>query len=402
MIIRIDYGRLVVGLAIVVSLCCAPAVQADLDEGLVAYWSFDDGTAHDDSGHGHDGVIHGAAVVLGVSGNALSFDGIDDYVEIPGTSAFQFANQSLTFCTWVTIVDNQDLYRAFIHLGSAVGENNYPAICLQKARSGWLDGRLYTQVWNGSEQATASSLADGDALPKNTWTHLAGVVDCEGSSVHLYLNGYLQDTAAAVTFDLSEAEELGLRLGASPWYGISGYKFHNGLLDEVRIYDRALSEDEIRQLMWDANPEISEDYLSGDQSDVSGSDGDPVNTGTGNFFHRQTDLSAPTRGGLMAFTRYYNSAAAAGAKERETEGMHATQDTKVAGSPANCGVERLGEQVAADIQLHEVSLAVFMVAVSGFGAVCWLVRRTLNIGMRASESQATPQHHLDSTRRAEG
>ena len=153
---------------------------------------------------------------------------------------------------------------------------------------------------------------------------------------------------------------------------------------------------------WAGCPDPPPENSDGDQEEVSGSDADPVNTATGNFYHQVTDLTAPTRGGMMVFTRYYNSAAAAGAKERETEGMHAMQDTKVAGSPANCGVERLGEQVAADIQLHEVSLAVFMVAVSGFGAVCWLVRRTLNIGMRASESQATPQHHLDSTRRAEG
>ena len=153
---------------------------------------------------------------------------------------------------------------------------------------------------------------------------------------------------------------------------------------------------------WGGYPDPLPAYADGNQSDVSGSEADPVNTATGNFFHQETDLTAATRGGLMAFTRYYNSAAAAGAKGRETEGSHVIQDTKAPGSPASFGAVRLGEEVAADTQLHAVRLAVFMVAVSGFGAVCWILWRGPNMGMRASESQAARQYHVDSTRRAEG
>ena len=59
-------------------------IQAPFHSCLVAYWDFDEGTgstAHD-SENGYDGVINGATWTTGVSGNALSFDGTDDYVEV--------------------------------------------------------------------------------------------------------------------------------------------------------------------------------------------------------------------------------------------------------------------------------------------------------------------------------
>ena len=61
-------------------LCISTATAIDLEKDLVAYYSFDDGTAKDNSGNGNDGVIYGAKVVDGIKGKALYFDGIDDRV----------------------------------------------------------------------------------------------------------------------------------------------------------------------------------------------------------------------------------------------------------------------------------------------------------------------------------
>ena len=85
--------KITLGILVIFSLITC-GVSAS-DQGLVAYWSFDDGTATDEAGNnpfetlvsrdflvslGNGGTIHGANVVDGISGKALEFDGVDDYV----------------------------------------------------------------------------------------------------------------------------------------------------------------------------------------------------------------------------------------------------------------------------------------------------------------------------------
>jgi len=64
-----------------------------MERGLVAYYSFDDCSAKDLSGNGNDGIIYGAKCVDGKFGKALSFDGVNDYVEVPH-------DESLDITTW--------------------------------------------------------------------------------------------------------------------------------------------------------------------------------------------------------------------------------------------------------------------------------------------------------------
>jgi len=73
----------------------------DLKNGLVAHYPFD-GHANDVSGNGHHGIVHGdLSYVPGLLGQAASFDGVDDYIEIPDVHNFVFANESVTFSAWV-------------------------------------------------------------------------------------------------------------------------------------------------------------------------------------------------------------------------------------------------------------------------------------------------------------
>ncbi|MBU2565500.1 MAG: hypothetical protein KJ655_04525, partial [Candidatus Thermoplasmatota archaeon] len=65
-------------------------LNKNAEEGLVACWYFDENngtTAYDSSGNNNNGTIHGATWTTGVNGSALSFDGVDDYVNIPDSSS---------------------------------------------------------------------------------------------------------------------------------------------------------------------------------------------------------------------------------------------------------------------------------------------------------------------------
>jgi len=219
-----------------------------LENGLVGYWSFDDGTATDNSGNGHTGVINGASVVSGVINQALFFDGTDDTVLITDPSDFQFADQSLTFATWVQILDNPELEsRIFMSLGDVT--DGYPHIMLGKHRAPIYDGRIYFEVRNHGEQGPLCFSNDnGDDLSKNEWMHVAGVLDYSGDKASLYINGVVQDSQPLVNFDMADAVTLRLIFGdycrQSPAYSHK----HHGPLDEVRIYNKALSADEVKEL----------------------------------------------------------------------------------------------------------------------------------------------------------
>jgi hypothetical protein len=108
---------------IVVTLLMLGVSHAGSSDGLVAYWSFDDTSdlGHDDSGNGNHGVILGPIWTTGQVGTALSFDGIDDIVEIPGSPLWDFAspdfsvefwiNNPTSYWDWESIIGNQYLDR---------------------------------------------------------------------------------------------------------------------------------------------------------------------------------------------------------------------------------------------------------------------------------------------------
>jgi hypothetical protein len=97
---------MIIGILIVITvLSIMPAgVQAQSDDGLVAEWHFDEGEGSvlkDSSGNGNDGVIYGAIWVDGKYGGALSFDGVDDYVEVPDAPQLSGGGKDLTIEAWI-------------------------------------------------------------------------------------------------------------------------------------------------------------------------------------------------------------------------------------------------------------------------------------------------------------
>lgn len=89
--------------AVVVILLIMRMGHAGLSEGLVGYWGFDNtgDPGHDDSGNGNNGIIVGPTSTTGQVGTALSFDGIDDIVEIPENSCWDFASSDFSVAFWL-------------------------------------------------------------------------------------------------------------------------------------------------------------------------------------------------------------------------------------------------------------------------------------------------------------
>ncbi|OGZ43466.1 MAG: hypothetical protein A3C84_01945 [Candidatus Ryanbacteria bacterium RIFCSPHIGHO2_02_FULL_48_12] len=201
-----------------------------LRSGLVGYWSFDAGdvaknTAYDRSGQGNNGTLtNGPTPAAGKLGQALSFDGSNDYV---GAGALDVVG-NITISAWVyprsyggaskgRIVDNSLNVAGYKFVINNVDTTNG-----------------YVFAANGVD-----SLAPNSAT-FNVWQHVVAV--CDTVSVRIYVNGILKSTSAP---NCPATSNTSLHIGDS--LNLAPRQF-DGLIDDVRIYNRALSSDEIKRL----------------------------------------------------------------------------------------------------------------------------------------------------------
>lgn len=168
-------------------------------------------------------------VNLHTTGGALQFDGVDDYVEIPDSPILNITD-SLTLEAWVNLsnpnADQKIVGKSPMGFGYVLGV---------------LNGSLYPEVWDadgGWHSFQAGS------IPPNRWTHLAVTWQTGGDMIG-YINGVPVMTVTTGSAEIGVSANV-LRIGCAPW---SGSHAAAGLLDDVRIYDRALSGLEIRKTM---------------------------------------------------------------------------------------------------------------------------------------------------------
>ena len=211
--------------------------EKSLNDGLVAYWDFNEGSGnilHDKSGNGNDGTIYGAKWVRGVKGYALSFNGVDDYVEVNDSASLN-SNQ-ITVVAWVYPTSRPTSWGPIVSKWDGDGysivqekDTYYPHFGFRGS-----DGLNYHAGWNGT-------------LDINRWYNLVGVFN--GVQVRFYINGVLKSSVDVPAGVVIKSSNDPLRIGAdgrpTPTY------FSPSVIDEVRIYNRALSGDEIKELYYE-------------------------------------------------------------------------------------------------------------------------------------------------------
>jgi len=211
-------------------------VNFTLPEGtdLVGEWHFDEGsgtTATDSSEYENNGTINGATWTTGKLGSALNFDGVDDYIDC-GHDASLDITDKITIMLWVK---------------SAVagkGGPNAGPICKAEEGIDWswqlrynapIEGNYMGFQFNGDPEGSTWVSVKHD-LSLGEWYHIAGTFD--GTDIKCYLNGIEKDTN---TISAIKGGSSTLFIGQDGWDNI-----FNGVIDEVKIYNRALSAEEIK------------------------------------------------------------------------------------------------------------------------------------------------------------
>ena len=234
----------------------SPVSNAAQNDGLVAHWSFDDCTAKDVSGNGHDGTINGNPVcVEGKNSKAFSLNGNGDYVEVQSTSELS-PSTTMTVSSWVK---PSDFYAGECKSNSIVVKGNNFTL------PGYFDlGYFDPEINVGGCFANSGKhiFAFRITFLDKTQEYLNGTQDIvlgnwylttavyDGSNVKLYVNGKLEAekyVGKKTLGDNSQNLTIG-RMAVIPGNGDRWAYWVNGGIDETRVYNRALSETEIKAL----------------------------------------------------------------------------------------------------------------------------------------------------------
>ncbi len=212
------------------------AVSNTSPNGLIAAYSFDAGsgpTAADSSGNGIGGTLSGATwTTAGKYGNALSFNGTTSYVDLGNPAALQLTG-SMTIEAWVK---------------AAANPADDGQIVAKSDETGWqfkTSPDTGPHTFGMSISGSAGSMTQRystTARSLNTWYHVAGVYNATAGTLSTYVNGVLDNgtllgAIPAAQFNQAVNVNIGRRTG--------GFYF-NGVIDEVRIYNSALTPAQIQ------------------------------------------------------------------------------------------------------------------------------------------------------------
>ncbi len=220
-----------------------PQVNLMKDSSLVGFWTFNGqdisntaNLAYDRSGPpagGNNGTMTNMATssryAIGISGQALSFDGVDDYVRSPNTT---FATDTYAVFAWVK-----------------------PAISTSNVMTVWNIGGLNDYMYDNALIVYSSTVGmvgyhcqgvltlSGITIPTGAWSFIG--YSRTGSTVNFFVNGSMMSTAINYPQIPSSGNPFLIGVAA---INTSLFYYWNGLIDEVRVYNRALSADEIGKL----------------------------------------------------------------------------------------------------------------------------------------------------------
>lgn len=214
------------------------SAQPALDEGLVAYYDFQ-GNAQDASGNGNDAEVRGATLTAGyddAAESAYELGGQGSYLVIPHSESLSLSGEA-TFSLWWrhTPQASQDQYYTLF-------EKSDPERGGHSRYGMWLIGDHVEVCIEAPDDSQQSCLDSEDALQAG-WHHLAATYD--GSSLRIYLDGELSGEREVDPAGISQSS-FEVFIGTDQYAPEPLYT--EGAIDELRIYDQALSEEEIAVL----------------------------------------------------------------------------------------------------------------------------------------------------------
>jgi hypothetical protein len=189
----------------------------------------------------------------GVNGNAIEFDGVDDYVVIDPDLNYS-DNTPFSISLWLNPYEDLDKQNAWTrivdHVNSGGTKNGFVILTNGNEDIGGAlpsKGVLFMEVWDsaGNQHSMYWKNTTPNTIPSNTWSHITGVVDINNCVMNFYINGelfsfYRNKTCSSYNVPENTSMYLGM---LKDWGGN-----FNGSIDELGIYSKALSPEEVEEI----------------------------------------------------------------------------------------------------------------------------------------------------------
>ena len=200
--------------------------------GAISWWRFEDNAK--DELEVNSGSINGAQFSEGKFGKAAQFDGVDDYIEVMDSDSLNIVGDEITIMVWANQFGfGGDIDKVLI----SKDDETHPSSGGYSLIYGWGPDLRFRAHIEGIHKGVLSSIAP----VRNQWYHTAGTYD--GSTMKIFVDG--ENVGEKVVSGQIGTTAESLKIGGSP----VGQKYpFEGLLDEAIIFNRVLSEEEIRNI----------------------------------------------------------------------------------------------------------------------------------------------------------
>lgn len=236
--------------------------QAQITGDLIVWYPFS-GNATDNSGNQHNGQVFGPVLVedrFGNSNEAYRFDGDDDFISVPDKPSLWLSNQDFSIALWVKFISSPE------------SDSLTAALISKRLSYDWEDGYLFQRIGfdnpglpipgkinfvvSGGGSPYVNSLSKVEA---GDWHHLAVTYSVDFQIGQLYIDGSLEDEGLVYSPESSD--------GADLFFGkddLTGHFYFNGILDDIRIYGKKLTLEEIQEVIeynpvssvWEKSPPL--------------------------------------------------------------------------------------------------------------------------------------------------
>lgn len=230
----------------------------DVTSNIVSSFSFS-GNANDASVNANNGIVYGATLTADRFGNAnsaFSFDGVNNYIEIPNSSSLQFTSNLQTISFWMKIpsipnpINEHALFEKMDqHLSADPSGNSAEGFKISFAPS----GDIYYSIKSGSGSNWSSVILPNNLLTANQYYNI--VFTNDNDSLRSFLNGVNINSVKTSAGTVIGANNSSLLIGKELWTSNgANMDYFNGILDDITIYERALSPCDIDSIYNMTNP----------------------------------------------------------------------------------------------------------------------------------------------------
>jgi hypothetical protein len=215
------------------------SLPSNLQQGLVGYWPFC-GNANDESGNGNDGVVNGATLSedrFGNAAHAYNFNGLDNFIDLGSSSSLNSLDTNFTISAWINDFSTEGLSTI---IACHAADVNWRYL-LRSIGDSISSGFVRVDINNWADNHTSAG-----TIESNIWTNITIIRN--DNLFQTFINGTLSSSIDVPLTPIGGYSENAITKIGVAWPSAPNFEYFQGLLDDIGIWNRALTPEEVQEL----------------------------------------------------------------------------------------------------------------------------------------------------------